>query len=269
MATKKIKKELPIDQSETFVSIQKNFADSALGVEEKLKVLYSLQKADSAIDKILNRRGELPAEVESIEAEIAGIKAGIAKYEEQVKGLELSIEGNKQQFAANEDVLAKYRAQLNNISNSREYDSIEKEIENLELEKQIAEKHIGEAKMKIAEDNAEKEALAERLEIRTEDLRLKKEELENISKTTADEEASLRKKRQESASKLDERTLFAYEKIRGSVKNHLAVVPVFENNACGGCFNTIIPQRLIDIASGKKLVICEHCGRIIVSPEID
>ena len=98
--------------------------------------------------------------------------------------------------------------------------------------------------------------------------RLKKEELENIAKTTASEEASLKENRNALAAQLDERTLNAYERIRASVRNHLAVVSIFEENACGGCFNTIIPQRLIDIASMKKLVICEHCGRIIVSPEM-
>ena len=58
----------------------------------------------------------------------------------------------------------------------------------------------------------------------------------------------------------------AYTRIRASVHNHLAVVSVYDGNSCGGCFNTITPQRLIEIASGTKLVICEHCGRIIVDP---
>lgn len=269
MATKKIKKEDHIDQSETFVSIQKNFGDSNLGVEEKLRILYKLQLTDSAIDKILNRRGELPSEVEAIESETVAIKAKINKYNDEIEGLNLTIAENKQKFTSSEDLVAKYRAQLDKISNSREFDSIEKEIENLELEKQIAEKFIGEAKMKIAEDKAEVENLRERLAVRTEDLRLKKEELENIAKTTEAEEKKLRGERDACAAQLDERTLSAYDRIRGSVKNHLAVVSVFGENACGGCFNTIIPQRLIEIASMKKLVICEHCGRIIVSPEMN
>ena len=75
MATKKIKKvETPIDQRETFVSLQKNFADSEISVEEKLKTLYALQEADSAIDKIMQMRGELPSEVEALENEIADLR---------------------------------------------------------------------------------------------------------------------------------------------------------------------------------------------------
>ena len=89
--------------------------------------------------------------------------------------------------------------------------------------------------------------------------------------STAKEEKVLQAKRSACAAKIDERTLSAYERIRGNAHNHLAVVTLFPKNAdgtygdaCGGCFHTITPQRILDIASGKKLVICEHCGRIIV-----
>ena len=270
MATKKTKKvATPVDQRETFVSIQKNFADSDISVEEKLKILYELQKADVAIDKIISRRGELPEEVKALEEEIAALKAKISKLNELNAGLNLSIAENKEKAVASEDAAEKYRAQLNQIQNSREYDSIEKEIENLDLEKQIANKFVGEAKMKIAENKAAIEDIEQKIDVRNEDLRIKKEELDNIAKTTAAEESTLKTKRDALAEKIDERTMSAYERIRASVHNHLAVVSVFNENACGGCFNTIIPQRLIDIASMKKLVICEHCGRIIVSPETD
>ena len=77
---KKIKKvETPIDQRETFVSLQKNFADSEISVEEKLKTLYALQEADSAIDRIVQLRGELPSEVEALEDEISDLKARSAE----------------------------------------------------------------------------------------------------------------------------------------------------------------------------------------------
>ncbi|MBQ8461787.1 MAG: hypothetical protein IJ543_05140 [Bacteroidales bacterium] len=270
MATKKTKKvATPVDQRETFVSIQKNFADSDISVEEKLKILYELQKADVAIDKIISRRGELPEEVKALEEEIAVLKAKISKLNELNAGLNLSIAENKEKAVASEDAAEKYRSQLNQIQNSREYDSIEKEIENLDLEKQIANKFVGEAKMKIAENKAAIEEIEQKIDVRNEDLRIKKEELDNIAKTTAAEESTLKTKRDALAEKIDERTMSAYERIRASVHNHLAVVSVFNENACGGCFNTIIPQRLIDIASMKKLVICEHCGRIVVSPETD
>ena len=270
MATTKIKKvETPIDERETFVSLQKSFADSEANIQEKLKTLYALQEADNEIEKIVQLRGELPAEVAALEGDVAAIEGKIAHVNELIEEYLRSIELNKQNIVEYDEQIEKYKAQLDNISNSREYDSINKELENQGLERQIAEKNIGEAKMAISEKKEDIEDLERRVEIRLEDLAAKKEELESIINSTADQEAKLQARRDECAKVIDERTMSAYERIRKSVHNHLAVVSVFNEDSCGGCFNTITPQRLIDIASNKKLVICEHCGRIIVNPKFE
>ena len=38
-----------------------------------------------------------------------------------------------------------------------------------------------------------------------------------------------------------------------------------KRDACGGCFNRIPPQRQVEIRQGKKLIVCEYCGRILVA----
>ena len=55
----------------------------------------------------------------------------------------------------------------------------------------------------------------------------------------------------------------AYDRIRGNVKNGLAIVPV-ERGAAGGSFFTIPPQIQMEIASRKKIITDEHSGRILV-----
>ncbi len=270
MATKKIKKvETPIDQRETFVSLQKNFADSEISVEEKLKTLYALQEADSAIDKIVQQRGELPAEVETLENEIAGLKANLAQDNAIIEAYNQTIADNKQNIVECDLQIEKYQQQLDEISNSREFDSINKEIENQGLLRQIAQKTINDTKVAIAEKKEDIEGLKDFIAVRSEDLKAKKEELETIVESTSVEEERLRDLREECAAKIDPRTMSAYERIRASVHNHLAVVSASNGDACGGCFNTITPQRLVEIASNKKLIICEHCGRIIVNPDFE
>ncbi len=270
MATKKIKKvETPIDQRETFVSLQKNFADSDISVEEKLRTLYELQKADSVIDKILQLRGELPSEVEALEGEIADIKARQAQLAAVIDAYNQTISDNKQNIAECDELIEKYKKQLEDVANSREFDSIDKERENQDLLRQISIKSINECKDAIAQKKDELAQLKETLAVRNDDLKAKKEELAGIVEATSAEEKSLLAKREECAKKIDERTLSAYERIRGSVHNHLAVVSVYNGDSCGGCFSTITPQRLIDVASSKKLVICEHCGRIVVNPDFE
>ena len=62
---------------------------------------------------------------------------------------------------------------------------------------------------------------------------------------------------------IDERLSFAYSKIRGNVKNGLAIVPI-ERGAAGGSYFTIPPQVQMEIASRKKIITDEHSGRILV-----
>lgn len=269
MAKKTKKIETPIDQRETFVSIQKNFADSDLSVEEKLKTLYSLQLIDTEIDKILQLRGELPIEVENLENEIADMKAKISGINTQIEESTKKIAEYKNQIVEYDASIEKYKAQVNHVANSREYDSLTKEIENLDLLRQIAEKNIGETKELISTKKSDIEVIKEKLAVRNDDLKAKKQELATIVESTSKEEEELRAQRDECATKIDERTMSAYNHIRNSSNNHLAVVSVFNGNACGGCFSTISPQRLIDIASNRKMIICEYCGRILVNPDFE
>ena len=266
-AAKKV--EAPIDQRETFVSLLKSFADSDMPVEEKLKTLYQLQAADSEIDKIIQLRGELPAEVSALEDEIASLKERSAAISAVIDQFNRNIADAKLSIADHESTIEKYQRQLETIANSREYDSLNKEIENQELLRQIDEKTINDTRFEIGNKKAELDELKDRLAIRTDDLKAKKEELENIVEETAKEEAVLRARRDECAAKIDARTMSAYERIRESVHNHLAVVGIYNGDSCGGCFNTITPQRRVEIASNRKLIICEHCGRIIINPDFE
>lgn len=207
--------------------------------------------------------------MENLEAEIAELKAKSAHIAGQIEEYNKFIAENKFNITDCDAQMEKYKAQLENIANSREYDSLNKEIENQGLLRQIAEKHIGEAKERIFDKKNELEVIKEKISIRTDDLKAKKEELANIVESTAKDEEKLRANRDACAAKIDDRTMNAYDRIRQSFTNHLAVVSVFNGDSCGGCFNTIAPQRLIDIAANRKLIICEHCGRILVNPDFE
>jgi len=105
------------------------------------------------------------------------------------------------------------------------------------------------------------------LDERRKDLDGKKSELDDITRDTQKEEENLAEKSSELQTRIEERLLTAYRRIRSNARNGLAVVPV-KRDACGGCFNQIPPQRQLDIRSRKKIIVCEYCGRILVDDEI-
>jgi predicted nucleic acid-binding Zn-ribbon protein len=232
-------------------------------VADKLDALYDLQKIDSEIDRIRTIRGELPLEVQDLEDELAGLDTRISKIQDEIKELDTEVLERKNAMKDAETAIAKYKEQQNNVRNNREYESLSKEIEFQELEIKLHDKKSKEAKIKVANKKEILEEAKERYEFRKGDLKTKQAELDEIVSETQKDEDSLLKKSEEAKAKIDDRLVFAYNRLRENAKNGLAVVPV-DRDSCGGCFNKIPPQRQLDIQSKKKVLVCEHCGRILV-----
>ncbi|MBL7928343.1 MAG: hypothetical protein JNL47_02560 [Bacteroidia bacterium] len=236
-------------------------------VEQKLLALLQLQLIDSQIDKIKTIRGELPMEVADLEDEVAGLQTRINNLAEEAKEIQDQIAMKKQAIKEANQMIKKYQSQQNNVKNNREFESLNKEIEFQHLEIQLAEKRI---KEHIADNNIKVsmiEQAQQQLNDRINDLKQKKSELSGVVDETQKEEENLTESSEKAASIIEERLLNAYHRIRSNARNGLAVVPV-ERDACGGCFNKIPPQRQIDIRQRKKIIVCEHCGRILVDNKL-
>ena len=236
-------------------------------VEDQLKALHELQVIDTKVDKIRIIRGELPLEIEDLEDSIAGLDTRLEKFEAELETINESIVANKNTIALATEAIERYETQLKNIKNNREFTSLTKEVEYQNLEIQLAEKKAAQnaanALHKKEIINACKEKIAER----NEELKLKTAELSEIVAETEKEEKSLIAESVKAEKVIPERLLTAYKRIRSKVANGLAVVSV-EREACGGCFSQIPPQRQLDIKMHKKVIVCEHCGRIMVDANI-
>ena len=236
-------------------------------VEEKLIALYKLQSIDTEIDKIKILRGELPLEVQDLEDEIAGLQTRVTNINEDIADFDKTIKEKESMMKDSKALIKKYDEQLKNIRNNREFDSLNKEIEFQNLEIELAEKRIKEAKSSIVGKMDVISGAKIRLDDRKGDLTTKNSELEGIIAETQKDEKKLSKESGSAEKVIDERLLNAYKRLRGSVRNGLAVVPVLRD-ACGGCFNSVPPQRQMDIAARKKVIVCEHCGRVLVDKVI-
>ncbi len=232
-------------------------------IEQKLKALYNLQTLHTQIDKIRQVRGELPMEVADLEDEIAGLETRIQKIKSELDELEDAIVTRKNNIKEALAATKKYEAQLNDVKNNREYDALSKEIEVQGLDVQVSEKKIKEYGFEITNKTTVYEKALEHLEERKKDLLSKKAELDNITAETEKEEENIQAKVEAAEPLIEERLLTAYKRLRNNAKNGLAVVTI-QRDSCAGCFNQIPPQRQLDIRQRKKVIVCEHCGRIIV-----
>ena len=238
-------------------------ATKELTASAKLAQLYQLQLIDSKIDEIEILKGELPMEVSDLEDEIAGLQKRISRFDENISEIESEVSKHDANIKESEALIAKYEKQLDNVKNNREYDALTKEIELQKLEIQLSQKKIKDAD-KVKETKQETLNIAkEKLEKKEADLEIKQVELEKIIKKTDKEEAKLNKQSKTSQKDIEERLLKAYHKVRNTYRNGLAVVTV-QRNSCGGCFNKIPPQLQIEISQSKRIVACEHCGRVLI-----
>lgn len=236
-------------------------------VEQRLIALYTLQSVDSQIDKIQIIRGELPQAIEDLEDEIAGLETRISNLKASIKEAEGGIAQRKNEIAEHENEMKLNEKKMDNVRNNREYESLNKEVEFLQLEIQLCERKNKDANAKIKELQQHIEAAQTLLKNRNEELQVKKDELGDIIKETEKDEERLTKKSKEQEQYIEERYLTAYKRIRKAARNGLAVVTI-DRDACGGCFSKIPPQRQTEIKMHKKVIVCEHCGRIVVDDDI-
>jgi len=246
---------------------EKKMAEKELSVEEKLKALYQLQTILSEIDKIKTLRGELPLEVQDLEDEVAGLQTRIQNFQSEAKELETAIAQQKIKAKESGELKEKYKEQIESVRNNREFDSLSKEIEFQGLEVDLAEKRSREFSAELKQMNEEIQKFKHQLTERKGDLVSKKGELDEIISETKIQEEQLREKSKDIEATIDPRLLTAFKRIRKSVHNGLAVVSI-QRDACGGCFNKIPPQRQLDIKLRKKIIVCEHCGRIMIDQQL-
>ena len=238
-----------------------------MSVEEKLKTLYQLQATLSAIDEKRALRGELPLEVEDLEDEVAGLATRIEKITREIEEFRKAVAQKRNDIELAKSSVARYKEQLNEVSNNRQYDTLTKEIEFQELEIDLCQKKIKEADQKIAERTQDAERAEQAITERKKDLEMKRAELDEIMSETRAEEEQLREKADDLELRIEPRLLQSFKRIRKNARHGLGVVYV-QRDACGGCFNKIPPQRQLDIKMHKKIIVCEYCGRILVDPEL-
>ncbi len=237
-------------------------------IEEKLIAVLTLQKIDSKRDEIKTLKGELPMEVHDLEDEVEGLQTRVANIDSEIESINEYIESRKTAKKEAEALIKKYEKQQDNVKNSREFEAITKEIEIQELEMKLCDKHVKDAAVRLQETQNARVQAESQLENKRDILTIKKKELDKIIKETEKEETDLVKKSDKAREKVEDRLLSAYERIRTSYRNGLAVVPVLRDS-CGGCFNIIPPQRQAEIHQRKKIIVCEHCGRILVDSDLN
>ncbi|GBD89156.1 chromosome partition protein Smc [bacterium BMS3Abin03] len=232
----------------------------------RLRILYRLQIIDDQLDELEELRGDLPNAVKELEEKISSFKEDISSKEKEQKDSLKKRNSNELDIEKLKENQKKFKSQLYQVRNNKEYDALTKEID-----------HTEEQIKKLEDENNHLADLSKSLTLQIEDIKphladLKKElkekeaDLKEIIKANEKEEAKLQKERKKIESEVKKGDLSAYMRIRKAKKGK-AVVTI-KRSACSGCHNIVPSQRQLEIRQNNKLYYCEYCGRILVSTEI-
>lgn len=234
-------------------------------MEETLRLLFQLQRVDTNLDDVEESKGDLPATVRGLEAQIA-------ETTEVLNAKQASIDASVQaRNTADNDIkdfeekLKRYKAQQYQVRNNKEYDAITKEIEFAEESVRNLTKQFEDFENRMSIAKTELNEVQERLTELQSVLSERQAELAEVSKETEEEERKFRHEREKLLVRIGKDILAKYAMIRSA--RGKAVVP-FRKESCGGCGNRIPPQHIIEIRRNDKVYVCQHCGRIVVSDEL-
>ena len=235
-------------------------------VENKLKYLYALQQVDSQLQDVQELKGDLPDQVARLQEKAEGLRAKLKELNDFIKRSKIDRDDADVEIIDLAEKVEKYKGQQLQVKSNKQYDALTKEIEAAEEKSAKLEKdmEILEGKIQLAKTDIEN-LNVQMLEVNTE-LEEKQRELKDINKEHEREEMKLKHEREKLLVRVDKSELERYERIRNA-KGGKAVVAV-RRGACGGCFNRVPPQKILEIRQNSKLYMCEHCGRILVSDQI-
>jgi predicted nucleic acid-binding Zn-ribbon protein len=231
-----------------------------------LRNLYTLQYIDSNLDELEEMKGDLPSEVHTLEERAEGLVTQRAALDRAMKTAFTQRDHADSEIVTLRDKVERYKVQQTKVRTNREYDALTKEMDNATETVARLEKEMEALEAKATQARGEIEVLGEQLVEVQKALDEKNVDLAEITRTTEAEELKFRNDRLKLVSRISKADIATYERIR-KAKKGMAVVSV-KRGACGGCFNRVPPQKILELKQNSRIYTCEHCGRILVSDEI-
>jgi len=235
-------------------------------LEDKLRNLWALQQVDLHLDELEELKGDLPGEVRALEEKLAALQADIDRLDGTMRDEFTQREQADNDIITQKQKLEKYKGQQLSVRTNREYDALTREMD-------LATETITRREKELAEHETRATVARNEAQLKREDLTGLQSQLEEkrvalaeVSKANEAEEMRFRHEREKIVVRIAKTDLTIYERIRRAKKGK-AVVPV-KRGACGGCFNRVPPQKILELRQNARVHTCERCGRILVSDEI-
>lgn len=229
-----------------------------------LTSLLVLQDRDHTLRGLKRDLERIPGEIARAKTRMENVTAALDAAQKALHENELAIRQLEMEVKTRRDSIQRLHLQRFETRKNEEYTAMGHEIEN--YEGQV--RGLEDRELDLMEKaEALKAALAA---AKSEFDRTKSEvdaEIAAFGKRRTEEEGHLREvetaRAAAAAAVPDEAALELYERL--AVKKFPPVVPMEAGEICGGCHMKLTGGTAGEVRLGKRLVSCDHCGRIVYS----
>lgn len=235
-------------------------------MENRLRLLYALQQVDLQLDELHEMKGDLPGIVDGLKQQVRERSEQKAVLERTAQESVIKRDSTDTDIITMREKIERYKAQQFEVKTNKQYDTLAREIDAAQesVARLSRELEALENKAAVARDDAAR--LAPEIEQLQTELAERQSELDAVNKEHEDEELKFQHERQKIVARIQKEDLRMYERIR-KAKDGKAVVAV-KRNACGGCYNRVPPQKVLELRRNDIFMMCERCGRLLVSDEV-
>lgn len=235
-------------------------------VTEKLMTFYKLSKIDKELFEIEEEKGDLPDVIKNLKEKIASIEKEVSDRQKRVIDLNTTKDKLTASNKKTEDRITKYEEQKFSAKNNKDYDDIMKTIDAGLEEMEGFEKKMKDITNEIKNEVDATNELTARVEGLKTDLTEKEEVLQELDENYKSEEDEMKKDYNVLLKNLNAEDKALYTRLKKMFKGE--VIAIVRKGNCTGCYNSIPPQKVIEIATAEKVYTCESCGRILISEEV-
>ncbi|MBS1515164.1 MAG: hypothetical protein JSS63_09030 [Bacteroidetes bacterium] len=235
-------------------------------VTEKLMTFYRLSKIDQELFEIEEEKGDLPDVIEKMREKVTEMEKDISEKQKLV----IDLNSEKDKLTASnkktEERVTKFEEQKYSAKNNKEYDDIMKTIDAGLQEMEGFEKRVKDLTNEIKAAIDSNTELTAKLEEMKNDLKEKEGTLSELDENYKSEEDEMKGNYDTLLKKLDTEDKNLYLRLKKMFKGE--VTAIVRKGNCTGCYNSIPPQKVIEINAAEKVFTCESCGRILISEDV-
>jgi len=230
-----------------------------------IEALRALQEIDDEVRSVAEERGRLRGRLDGLHEALERGEEDLGSRRRKIADAEEWYRDQQEKLRADHEKVAKLKAQLGQVTKSKEYMAIQRELEML--------------RQQINDKEDELQRFTEALESHKAAVADEEEKLCELRREADGEEKATAQSLKDFDGRIDETeekrrkwtvripadVLRRYERVK-SRRNGLAIVQVVDGR-CSGCHMTVPPQLLNVLQRRDSLEICPSCNRYIYMTE--